>query len=73
MAQEIERKFLVKGDFMPFVVKSTRIVQGYLSSIPERTVRVRIKGEKGFITIKGIGNYTGETTLNFTIEKHLVP
>ena len=59
MAQEIERKFLVKGDFMPFVVKSTRIVQGYLSSVPERTVRVRIKGEKGFITIKGIGSNSG--------------
>ena len=59
MAQEIERKFLVKGDFMPYVVKSTRIVQGYLSSVPERTVRVRIKGEKGFITIKGIGSDSG--------------
>jgi adenylate cyclase len=46
MGQEIERKFLVKGDFMPFVNKSTRIVQGYLSSVPERTVRVRIKGDK---------------------------
>ncbi len=54
MAQEIERKFLVKGDFKPFVTKSTRITQGYLSSVPERTVRVRIKGEKGFLTIKGI-------------------
>ena len=59
MAQEIERKFLVKGDFIPFVIKSTRIVQGYLSSIPERTVRVRIKGDKGFITVKGIGNDNG--------------
>ena len=59
MAQEIERKFLIKGDFRPFVVKSARIVQGYLSSDLERTVRVRIKGEKGFITIKGIGNESG--------------
>jgi adenylate cyclase len=59
MAQEIERKFLVKGDFMPFVTKQTRITQGYLSSVPERTVRVRIKGDKGFITIKGIGNESG--------------
>ena len=39
--------------------KSTRITQGYLSSVPERTVRVRVKGEKGFITIKGIGNESG--------------
>lgn len=59
MPQEIERKFLVKGDFKPFVTKQTRIVQGYLSSVPERTVRVRIKGEKGFLTVKGIGSESG--------------
>ncbi len=59
MAQEIERKFLVKGDFKKEVAKATRITQGYLSSVPERTVRVRIKGDKGFITIKGIGSSSG--------------
>ncbi|MBE0661497.1 MAG: CYTH domain-containing protein [Bacteroidales bacterium] len=59
MAQEIERKFLVKGEFKPFSQKQTRITQGYLSSVPERTVRVRIKGDKGFITIKGIGSASG--------------
>ena len=59
MANEIERKFLVKGEFKNLASKETRIVQGYLSSIPERTVRVRIKGDKGFITIKGIGNTSG--------------
>jgi len=59
MAQEIERKFLVKGDFKPFATKATRITQGYLSSVPERTVRVRVKGDKGYITIKGIGNSSG--------------
>ena len=59
MAQEIERKFLVKGKFKPEVFKSTRIMQGYLSSVPERTVRVRINGEQGFITIKGKGNHSG--------------
>ncbi len=61
MANEIERKFLVTGDFKNLASKETRIVQGYLSSIPERTVRVRIKGDKGFITIKGIGNASGAT------------
>ncbi len=61
MAKEIERKFLVKGDFKPFATKQTRITQGYISSIPERTVRVRVKGDKGFITIKGIGNASGAT------------
>jgi len=59
MAQEIERKFLVDGDFKSEAFKETRITQGYLSSVPERTVRVRVKGEKGFITIKGIGDETG--------------
>ena len=59
MAQEIEKKFLVAGDFKPFAKTATRITQGYLSSVPEHTVRVRVKGEKGFITIKGIGNQSG--------------
>lgn len=61
MANEIERKFLVKGEFKNLASKETRIVQGYLSSVPERTVRVRIKGDKGFITIKGIGSASGAT------------
>ena len=59
MAKEIERKFLVKGDFKSLITKQTKITQGYLSSVPERTVRVRIKGDKGFITIKGIGSKSG--------------
>ena len=59
MAQEIERKFLVKGDFKADSFKATRITQGYLSSVPERPVRVRVKGEKGYITIKGKGNDSG--------------
>jgi adenylate cyclase len=59
MALEIERKFLVSGDFKPFVTQSIYITQGYLSSVPERTVRIRIKGDKGYITIKGIGSNSG--------------
>ncbi|MBI9040370.1 CYTH domain-containing protein [Lutibacter sp.] len=60
MAQEIERKFLVKSDtFKAEAAAKMRITQGYLSSIPERTVRVRIKGDQGFLTIKGIGNESG--------------
>ena len=47
MGLEIERKFLVKGDYKTDASKSTRITQGYLSSVPERTVRVRLKGNKG--------------------------
>lgn len=53
MLQEIEKKFLVKGDFRNEVFKTVHIVQGYLSRVPERVVRIRIKGDKGFITIKG--------------------
>lgn len=59
MGLEIERKFLVKSDFKQFAYKKEHIAQGYLSSVPERTVRIRIKGEKGYITIKGIGNQSG--------------
>lgn len=57
--QEIERKFLVQGDFRPFVSRSARITQGYLNSAPERTVRVRIRGDQGFLTIKGLGDDSG--------------
>lgn len=57
---EIERKFLVKSsDFKEQAFTQNKIAQGYLSSIPERTVRVRIKGEKAFLTIKGIGQQGG--------------
>lgn len=68
MAQEIEKKFLVKGDFKSEVTKETRITQGYLSSVPERTVRVRVKGTKGFITIKGIGNASGASRFEWEKE-----
>ena len=67
--QEIERKFLVKGEFKELSKKATRITQGYISSVPERTVRVRIKGDKGFMTIKGIGNESG--TSRFEWEKEI--
>ncbi len=50
---EIERKFLVEGEFKSLVCDSFRIRQGYLSTDEGRTVRVRIKGEEGFLTIKG--------------------
>lgn len=59
MAVEIERKFLVDGEFRHIAESSVRVVQGYLSSVPERTVRVRVYGDRGFITIKGIGSSSG--------------
>lgn len=53
MAQEIERKFLVKGSFKEAAFDALRITQGYLSTAPGRSVRVRLKGDKGYLTIKG--------------------
>ena len=59
--QEIERKFLILDipDFREEAFSKTRIVQGYLNSAPERTVRVRIKGDKGYLTIKGKSSSDG--------------
>lgn len=58
--QEIERKFLVTStDFIEQAFQKSFIAQGYLNSCPERNVRVRIKGEKGFITVKGMGDESG--------------
>ncbi|WP_316632588.1 CYTH domain-containing protein [uncultured Flavobacterium sp.] len=66
---EIERKFLVKSDdFKEQAFTQNSIAQGYLSSAPERTVRVRIKGERGFITIKGIGHHGGMTRFEWENE-----
>jgi CYTH domain-containing protein len=63
---EIERKFLVlSNDFIKEAFSKKRIVQAYLNSNPERTVRVRIKEDKGFLTIKGKGNETGTTRLEW--------
>ena len=57
---EIERKFLVTSDaFKDEAFAKNTIAQGYLNTNPERTVRVRIKGEKAFLTIKGKGNESG--------------
>jgi adenylate cyclase len=57
---EIERKFLVSSDaFKNDALRKNHIAQGYLNSAPERTVRVRIKGDTGYLTIKGKSNETG--------------
>lgn len=65
---EIERKFLVSGDFSSEVTASQRIVQGYICSQPGRTVRVRIRGEKGFLTIKGPSDDKGLSRYEFETE-----
>ena len=62
MPLEIERKFLVSGDaYKQDAVKQVHIVQGYLSTVPERTVRVRIKDDTAYLTIKGKANASGAT------------
>ena len=53
MTLEIERKFLVEGDFRPFAASAFHIVQGYICAERGRTVRVRLRDEAGFLTIKG--------------------
>ena len=67
---EIERKFLLVSDaYKKVAFKKTRITQGFLSTDPQRTVRVRIKGNQGFLTIKGESNSTG--TSRFEWEKEI--
>ncbi|HOZ73764.1 MAG TPA: CYTH domain-containing protein [Flavobacterium sp.] len=66
---EIERKFLVTSDaFIAQAFAKNQIAQGYLNSHPERTVRVRIKGESGFLTIKGKGDASGTTRFEWETE-----
>lgn len=67
---EIERKFLVKSEaYKARASTKTRIVQGFLNTDPNRTVRVRIKGDIGYITVKGKSNDTG--TSRFEWEKEI--
>ena len=54
MGTEIERKFLVVGDEWRSLAQATHYRQGYLSSVKERTVRVRRAGNKGTLTVKGV-------------------
>ena len=67
---EIERKFLVKSnDFKEEATCNFKIKQGYLNRDPERTVRIRMSGEKAYITIKGKSSEDG--TSRFEWEKEI--
>jgi len=59
MPIEIERKFLVRSNFKNLAIRKYNIAQGFLSTVPERTVRVRIMENKGFITVKGVSDNEG--------------
>lgn len=63
MAKEIERKFLVVGEAWRKLAQGTLYRQGYLSTVKERTVRVRTIDDQGFLTVKGIT--VGATRLEF--------
>lgn len=66
---EIERKFLVLSEaYKAETFKSTRIVQGFLNSHPERTVRVRLKENHGYLTVKGITSPDGVTRFEWEKE-----
>ncbi|TWV12571.1 CYTH domain-containing protein [Bacteroidaceae bacterium HV4-6-C5C] len=69
MSQEIERKFLVKGEYKSLAYAHSRIIQGYICSARGRTVRVRIRDGKGYLTIKGPSNESG--TSRYEWEKEL--
>lgn len=70
MGQEIERKFLVAGDAWRATAKGTRIRQGFLSTDPDRTVRVRVSGDRGTLTIKGVSRGATRTEFEYTIPSH---
>ncbi len=65
MNMEIERKFLVAGDFSADVYACRRIVQGYICTDPGKTVRVRIQDQDGFLTIKGPSDGEGMSRYEF--------
>ena len=65
---EIERKFLVSGDFRSGAARSTRIRQAYINNEGGRTVRVRIRDEKAYLTIKGPSLDGGLSRLEWEIE-----
>lgn len=50
---EIERKFLVRGDFKQNAFSSDHIIQGYLSTNSRNSIRVRIREDRAYLTIKG--------------------
>ena len=62
---EIEHKFLVSGPYKHLATDISHIVQGYLSDDPERTVRIRIRDDQAFITIKGPSSSDGLSRLEW--------
>ncbi|MDR2414689.1 MAG: CYTH domain-containing protein [Odoribacteraceae bacterium] len=68
MGQEIERKFIARGEFKADAFHAVRVTQGYLSSDPARVVRVRLTGERGYITVKGLSGDGGRSRFEWERE-----
>jgi len=68
MGREIERKFLVQNDSWRLCAESKKpYVQGYISVVPERIVRVRLAGEKAFLTLKGRHDHAGRDEFEYPL------
>ncbi len=68
---EIERKFLVCGEYKSKAYSHSHIEQGYFDSAPGRTIRVRIRDDKAYLTIKGPSNQAGLARYEFETEVSL--
>lgn len=67
MGTEIERKFLVRSDEWRKLASGIGYRQGYLSTVKERTVRVRTIGDQGFLTIKGVTRGATRTEYEYPV------
>jgi CYTH domain-containing protein len=69
MPQEIERKYLVRSDAWRSGATGKRYRQGYLSTEPDRTVRVRVAGDAAFLTVKGRSAGAARAEYEYTIPR----
>jgi adenylate cyclase len=69
MGTEIERKFMVIGDAWRRSAKSVRIIQGYLTQDERRVVRMRLMGDRGYLTLKGISRGAARTEFEYEIPR----
>lgn len=70
MAVEIEHKYLVKNeDYKRMATGHTHILQGYLDRTPERTVRVRVRDDKGYLTVKGKNSGASRLELEYEVPR----
>ncbi|WP_028535048.1 CYTH domain-containing protein [Paludibacterium yongneupense] len=68
MAVEIERRFLLASDAWRGLAAGENYCQGYLSTEPERTVRVRVAGNKAWLTVKGIAHGAARAEFEYAID-----